>query len=170
MSTDPDLAGRIFRYDPDTGEDAMFIDTIIPGFERTIWSVVGSNVYERRDDRHPIPADGFHIGLLRCEPGKGGGLHTHTTVEVFTPLSGRWEMRTGADSQFSTILGPYDTLSVPPGVWRSFRNVSDETAHLFVIVGGQDAGRLTWAPDVLAAAAQRGKTLDDQGFMADESR
>ena len=32
------------------------------------------------------------------------------------------------------------------------------------IVGGTDAGRLTWAPDILERAERQGATLDEQGY------
>jgi quercetin dioxygenase-like cupin family protein len=145
--------------------DALFVDTVIPGYAREIWSIIGANVGEDRGVRPPIPADGFHLAILQAEPGNGSALHTHTTVEVFVPLTGSWELFSGEREEHSTVLGPWDVCSVPPGVWRGFRNASEATSHLLVVVGGTDAGRLTWAPHVLAEARARGMELDHEGYM-----
>jgi hypothetical protein len=67
------------------------------------------------------------------------------------------------------VLEPWDVCSVPSGVWRGFRNAGDEDAFLLALLGGTDAGRLTWAPQVIEEAARRGKRLDEAGYM-DEDR
>ena len=164
--TDADpLSGRVARFEDVVPEEALFIDTVIPGHARTIWSIVGRNVGENRGVTPAIPADGFHLAVIRSEPGNGSALHTHTTVEVFMPLSGRWQITYGPEAENEVVLGQWDCCSVPPGVWRGFRNVGEEEAHLLALVGGTDAGRLTWAPEVLAEAARRGRRLDEAGFM-----
>ena len=82
-------------------------------------------------------------------------------------LTGRWRITHGEEGQQEVVVGQWDVCSVPPGVWRAFRNAGDEEAHLLAIVGGTDAGRLTWAPAVLDEAARRGKTLDATGYLPD---
>ncbi len=69
------------------------------------------------------------------------------------PLTGRWQVFYGEDEEQRSSSGPWDVASVPAGVWRGFRNAGDEEAYLLVVVGGTDAGRLTWAPKVLEEAA-----------------
>lgn len=168
MGNDSDpLEGRVARFDELGGNEALFIDTAIPGYAREIWSIIGENVGEDRSESAPIPADGFHLAVIRAEPGNGSALHTHTTVEVFMPLSGRWQLFYGEDEEFEVILEERDVCSVPPGVWRGFRNAGDEDGYLLVVVGGTDAGRLEWAPHVLEEARSRGMELDPQGYMAE---
>jgi mannose-6-phosphate isomerase-like protein (cupin superfamily) len=165
-STDP-LEGRIARFAELEGNEGLFIDTVLPGGQRTIWSIIGQNVGEDRGARPAIRPEDFHLAILRAAPGNGAGLHTHTTVEVFMPLTGRWQLFYGEDEEHEVILDPWDVCSVPAGVWRGFRNAGDDEAHLLVVVGGTDAGRLTWAPKVLEEAARHGRTLDASGFMPD---
>ena len=160
---------RVARYAELEPSNALFIDTVLPGYARKIRSIVGANVGEDRGVRPPIPADGFHLAIVEAEPGNGSALHTHTTVEVFVPLTGRWDLFSGPDGADSTVLGPWDVCSVPPGIWRGFRNSSDTTAHLLVAVGGTDAGRLTWAPAVLADAKARGMSLDAEGYIGGDA-
>lgn len=159
------LAGRVARFHELEGNEGLFIDTVIPGYAREIWSIIGPNVGEDRSDRPAIPPDGFHLAVINSAPGNGSALHTHTTVEVFMPLTGRWQLFYGEDEEFEVFLDQWDVCSVPPGVWRGFRNAGDEDGYLLVVVGGTDAGRLEWAPKVLEEAASRGRCLDEAGHM-----
>ena len=159
------LAGRVARFDELQGNEGLFIDTVIPGYAREIWSIIGPNVGEDRGEQPAILPEDFHLAILRATPGNGSALHTHTTVEVFVPLTGRWQIFYGEDEEHEVVLGPWDVASVPAGVWRGFRNAGEEEAFLLVVVGGTDAGRLTWAPKVLEEAARRGKQLDEAGYM-----
>jgi quercetin dioxygenase-like cupin family protein len=162
------LEGRIWRFGQDQPNPALFIDTALPGGARNIWSVIGQNVGEDRSVHPPIPPDDFHLALIEAEPGNGSHLHTHSTVEVFVPLSGRWALpyASTADGEIQeVVLERWDVCSIPPGVWRGFQNAGSEKAELMVIVGGTDAGRLTWAPSVIDASAEAGRVLDDHGYM-----
>lgn len=167
MDAEDPLAGRLAVFAELEGNEALFVDTVIPGNARTIWSIIGPNVGEDRGERPAIPPDGFHLAVIRAAPRNGCGLHTHTTVEVFMALTGRWEIVYGEHEERRVVLGQWDVCSVPAGVWRLFRNAGDDWAHLLAIVGGTDAGRLTWAPSVLEKAARRGKTLDAAGYLTD---
>lgn len=164
MSGDP-LEGRIARYRERRGNDGLFLDTVIPGCQRTVWSLIGRNVGEDRSEKPPIPPDGFHLAVIAADPGEGSALHDHTTVEVFMGLSGSWQVVYGPGGERAVTLERLDVCSVPPGVWRGFRNVGTSRAELLAIVGGTDAGRLTWADFVLEEAAKRGRTLDAEGFL-----
>ena len=169
--SDP-LEGRVWRFGEDEPNPALFIDTALPGGARRIWSVIGENVGEDRRVRAPIPPDDFHVAFIEAEPGNGSHLHTHTTVEVFIPLSGSWALpyASTADGELSEIvLERWDVCSIPPGIWRGFRNAGSEKAELMVIVGGTDAGRLEWAPSVIEAARSVGQELDDHGYMPKEA-
>ena len=63
-----------------------------------------------------------------AEPGKGAALHSHSTVEVFIPLQGRWAVFWGDEGEQEIVLDPFDCVSVPVGVLRGFRNAGDEPA------------------------------------------
>ena len=84
-----------------------------------------------------IGAAGMTMTLAVCPPGQGPGLHSHRqTYETFTVMRGRFEVRWNDDGSGSAILELYDTVSFPPGVCRSFRNVGDEEGILQVIITG----------------------------------
>ena len=130
-----------------------YIDAAIPGCERTTWRVVGDAAVA------PIAAEHFHLNLVRCEPGKGAPLHNHLTQEVFLVLEGEWALFWGPTGGREVSLGRWDTVSVPPGVSRGFRNVGAEAGVLLGIAGGADPGMINWPEPVRALARAAGVQL-----------
>ena len=53
-------------------------------------------------------------------------------------------------------------------VMRGFRNVGREDIYLMAILGGTDAGRVTWPSEVLEKARQTGFRLDADGNVIKE--
>jgi quercetin dioxygenase-like cupin family protein len=94
---------------------------------------------------------GFTLGLTKVDPGKGAPLHSHKTVEVFVPLSGQWTFCWGDKGENEANLGPWDTISFPPGLMEGFRNVGNEPGYLLVVLGGPEVGEITFAPKVTRA-------------------
>jgi hypothetical protein len=79
--------------------------------------------------------------------------HFHETAEVFFVHSGRWAFRTGEHAEDAeVILEPGDTISIPVHVFRGFENVGTGVGFLYAVLGGNDPGRVVWAPDVLEKA------------------
>ncbi|MEC7763237.1 MAG: hypothetical protein VX874_15145 [Pseudomonadota bacterium] len=77
------------------------------------------------------------VSVFICETPVGNGpeLHAHMrTRETFMCLSGRYEIRYGRDGEHVLELGPMDTVSVPNGVMRSFKNIADSTSYLLVLI------------------------------------
>lgn len=82
-------------------------------------------------------AAGITMTLAVCPPGQGPSLHAHRkTFETFTVLRGRFEVRWNDDGGAAAVLEELDTISVPPGVCRAFRNVGDGEGILQVIISG----------------------------------
>ncbi len=130
-----------------------YVDARIPGSERSTYRVLGTV------PDAPLQAEAFHMNLVRCAPGKSAPLHNHLTQEVFMPLSGSWEVFWGPEGERCLRLQAWDTVSVPPGVSRGFRNVGDDEAWLMGIAGGHDPGRINWPEPVRAAARAAGVEL-----------
>ncbi len=130
-----------------------YIDSSIPGCERTTLRVLGETPYA------PLAAEGFHMSIVHCEPGKSAPLHSHLTQEVFVALTGRWEIFWGPKGERSVVLEPWDTISVPPGVSRGFKNVGLDSAYLMGMASGQDPGRINWPAQVRATALAVGVDL-----------
>jgi quercetin dioxygenase-like cupin family protein len=109
-------------------------------YSRKLLSVIGleENAQTPINAQAPIRgAAGMTMTLAVCPPGQGPGLHAHRqTYETFTVMKGRFEVRWNDDGSGSAILELYDTVSFPPGVCRSFRNVGEEEGILQVIITG----------------------------------
>lgn len=84
-----------------------------------------------------IGAGDMSITYAVCPPGTGPTLHAHRhTYETFTVMRGRFTFSVGDNAEESVTLEPCDTFSVPPGICRAFRNVSEEEGVLQVIITG----------------------------------
>lgn len=158
-----EMERRVARFAELKPSARPLVDAVLPQYERQIYQIIGGGVIEDPAMRPPIGADGFHLSIVRCGPGKGTGLHDHKTVEVFMPLTGRWSVIWGDAGENALQIGQYDTISIPPGVLRGFRNDSDHEALLLALVGGDDPGRVAWVPSVLEAVRQQGFGLDEKG-------
>ena len=107
-------------------------------YSRKLLSVIGLETRTPINAEAPITgAAGMTMTLAVCPPGQGPGLHSHRqTYETFTVMKGRFEVRWNDDGSGAAILELYDTVSFPPGVCRSFRNVGDGEGILQVIITG----------------------------------
>lgn len=83
-------------------------------------------------------APGLEVLIVECEPGHGPALHAHTrTLETFICLTGRYELIWGDRGENSIILDPFDMFAAPIGIFRRFRNISDDKrAKLMVLIQG----------------------------------
>ena len=164
------ILDRTARFGKLKASKQAFIDTRIPEHERDIFNVIGPGVTEDPDLSPAIAAaEDFNITYVGADPGKGAALHSHTTVEVFIAMSGRWAVYWGDEGEHEIVLDPWDVVSVPVGVMRGFRNAGDGHAHLMAILGGADAGKVDWAETVLARAAKTGLARDEAGNLVERS-
>lgn len=147
-----EMEGRVARFRKLVPTDD-YHDAAIPGCERTTYRVLGFS------PGAPLEAEDFHLNIVRCDPGKSAPLHSHLTQEVFVALTGRWEVFWGPSGARSLVLEPLDTVSIPPGLSRGFRNVSTEPSLLLGMASGRDPGDIDWPPQVRAAAAAVGVEL-----------
>ncbi len=156
-----------------TDDDRQLVDdallcTVAAGGWARLATVIGYGMTERRD-QHPRLHDphGFSVATLRAGPGEGMLRHRHDESQVLIVRSGLWEIALNDQQPLPVRLGPNDTLSVPPGAWRTMVNVSaDPEAELIVINGGDGRTRLEWADDVVAEAHAAGVGLDADGYLA----
>lgn len=109
-------------------------------YARKILSVIGlgADVVTPVNKGAPIQgAGGMTMAIAVCPPGNGPSLHAHQqTYETFTVLKGRFEVTWNDDGAERAELDLFDTVSVPPGVCRAFRNISDEEGVLQVVITG----------------------------------
>jgi mannose-6-phosphate isomerase-like protein (cupin superfamily) len=161
-----EMQKRVARFTDLRPSRQAFVDSRLPEHEREIFNVIGRGVTED-PNLHPAITDArdFNLTLVQAEPGKGAALHAHPTVEVFVALSGRWSVYWGDAGEQEIVLEPWDTISVPLGVMRGFRNAGPQAGFLMAILGGTDAGHVTWSEDVLERAKGTGLALDAAGNL-----
>ncbi len=173
VSADEMERQNVARLDAMKGSDLAFLDQRIPGYQREIINIIGMGVVENLDDpdlrpKITAPAHGFAVTYVRATPkGHGAALHRHPTEEVFIAAKGSWEVFWLEGAVERTItLQPGDIVNVPIGIYRGFRNASeDPEATLIAVVGGPDTGKVDWHPSVIEAARQTGLSVDDDGKL-----
>ena len=159
---------RIGRFRDLKSSQHAFVDALIPGFERDIFSIIGRGVVEDKDLTPPITDNqDFNVGIVQCEPGKGSALHIHATLEVFFILNGKWaiQWQNKDGSMHEAILGELDTVSVPIGLSRGFKNIGDGTAVMLAIIGGTHPGKILWPQETIDEAKKYGLEFDIEGDL-----
>ncbi|MFZ2737531.1 MAG: cupin domain-containing protein [Burkholderiaceae bacterium] len=109
-------------------------------YARKLLSVIGLEGKGKTPINNAAPiigAAGLTMTLAVCPPGQGPGLHAHQqTFETFTVLQGQFEFAWNDQGENHVVLEMFDTISVPPGVCRAFRNVGSTEGILQVLITG----------------------------------
>lgn len=161
---------RLVRYRDLRPCRNAFVDTYTPGSsQKENFTIIGPGVAEHPDQYvHIREPHGFNIGGARQPPGCLNSQHSHVTGEVFIVHRGQWAFRWGDKGQDGeTLLGPGDCISIPVNVFRGFENVGDDLGYLFAVLGRDDPGHVTWAPDVFEKAKDFGLVLLENGRLVD---
>ena len=170
MNTEDFFAQHLVRYQDFIPCTTAFIDTRTPNSkEKENFTIIGPGVAENPDQHvHITRAHGFNIGAARQPPDCVNSQHSHDTAEVFIVHTGAWSFNTGEHGEDGkVILHPGDTISIPTRCFRGFSNVGKNTGFLFAILGGDDPGRVTWAPYVFEQARSHGLVLLENGTLVD---
>lgn len=164
------MQGRVVRYADLVPCYNAFIDTRSPGSEaKENFTIIGPGVSENPDQHiHIAEPHGFNIGGARQPPGCVNSQHSHDTAEVFVIHSGTWSFNIGEHGEDAKVIcNPGDVISLPTGMFRGFTNISDDVGYLFAILGGDDPGRVLWAPYVFDMAKDYGLVLLESGELVD---
>lgn len=155
---------RVARFSELKSSAKAFVDALIPGYERDIYNIIGRGVVEDKELAPPISDNrDFNVGLIKAEAGKGASPHIHETNEVFIPVTGKWAIYwdNSDGKRHEVILEPLDTVSVPIGLSRGFRNAGNEPAMMLAVVGGTDPGKVHWPQETIDEARKFGIGLDE---------
>lgn len=165
------IEGRLVRYADLRACTNAFVDTRTPGSDRKEnFTIVGPGVSENPNQHVHIPEPhGFNIGAARQPGGCLNSQHSHETAEVFVVHTGRWRFLFGAEAGSDGHLdaGPGDVVTVPIHMFRGFAKLDEGTGFLWVVLGGDDPGKVTWAPKVFDLAKQYGLVLLKGGRLVD---
>ena len=160
---------RIAKFSELTPSTLPFVEGRLEGHkERKNYSIVGPGVAEDTEQSVKISqAHGYNLGAVSANPKNGSGLHSHTTAEVFLIYSGKWRFYWGQDGKNEIILGKGDIISMPTNMFRGFENAGEDEGLIFVVLGNDDPGIITWVPKVLINAKETGLALLDDNSLID---
>jgi quercetin dioxygenase-like cupin family protein len=153
--TADEMKSRIARFSDRKRNPGYFDDPTIPSAAcrsvvPEIYLVMGEQThYGTGDGRPPIPGErGTAMAMVECAPRYKAALHVHLrSTEIFMCLKGRFEVRWNDAGEDRTMLEQFDTISIPPGLYREFTNITDDTALLLVVITGEaDDDGLVVAP------------------------
>ena len=163
------MLDRIAKFHELIPSTLPFVEGRLDGHkERKNYSIVGPGVAEDSNQSIKISSPhGYNLGAVSANPKNGSGLHSHTTAEVFLIYSGKWRFYWGADGKNEMLLGKGDIISMPTNMFRGFENAGDDEGLIFVILGNDDPGIITWVPKVLLRAKETGLALLNDNSLID---
>ena len=147
-----------------------FIDTRTPGStEKENFTIIGPGVSESPDQHvHIREKHGFNIGGARQPFGCVNSQHSHDTAEVFVVHTGHWRLHFGPNKEDGSLdIGPGDVASVPIHMFRGFSKLDQGKGFLWMPLGQDEPGKVTWAPAVFMAAEDHGLKLAKGGKLID---
>ena len=165
------MNNRLAKFEDLIPSTLPFVEGKLEGHkERKNYSIVGPGVAEDSKQFVKIAMPhSFNLGAVSALPKNGSGLHSHTTAEVFIIYSGKWRFYWGAEGKDETILSAGDIISMPTNMFRGFENAGNKEGLIFVVLGGDDPGIITWVPSVLEKAKQTGMALLNDNSLIDLS-
>lgn len=102
----------------------------------------------------------FHMSFVETRAGNSPVVHAHDYREVFMPIRGTYRIYFNRDGAEYVELGPLDTFSVPPMLWRRVeqQGTPGESGLLMVIYDNtDDPNRSIFVPqEVIDADRERG--------------
>ncbi len=164
------MHARLVRYADLQACRTAFIDTRTPGStEKENFTIIGPGVSESPDQHvHIREKHGFNIGGARQPFGCVNSQHSHDTAEVFVVHTGHWRLHFGPNKEDGSLdIGPGDVASVPIHMFRGFSKLDQGKGFLWMPLGQDDPGKVTWAPAVFTAAEGHGLKLARGGKLID---
>ena len=163
------MINRLAKFNDLIPSSLPFVEGRLEGHrERKNYTIIGRGVAEDSKQSVKIQSlHGYNLGAVSAMPKNGSGLHSHTTAEVFIIYSGKWRFYWGADGKNETVLNKGDIISMPTNMFRAFENYGDEESLMFVVLGGDDPGIITWVPEILNRAKETGMALLDDNSLID---
>jgi quercetin dioxygenase-like cupin family protein len=169
MSSTAELRKRLIRRADLIANDVAFIDYRIPGCTpKHNYALIGPGVAQgTRQFVNLQEPHGFNLGAVNVPHGITNPPHLHFTAEVFICFRGDWAVQWGAEGENEARIAEGDLVSVPPWIYRGFRNVGVDDGFLFTVLGRDHPGGILWAPHVVKAGQDNGLYLTDDNRIID---
>lgn len=173
MPADPitaaELDERIIPPGDFVADASAFLDVRLPHSQgKHNYSFIGPGVSQNPDQHINLrEPHGFNIGAAGLPPGTVNNQHLHFTAEVFVSIDTQLEFNVDVDSDRQFPASGRFIFSLPTWMFRGFRNVGDDYAMLYAVLGEDDTGGILWSPKVLTAAADTGLYLRRDDVLID---
>lgn len=166
------MARRVVRFAALDWSPQALLDAQLPGCGAELAPVIGLGMTQDRNHAAPVTnAHGFSLEWLRIPPGGRVSRHALQEKQVLIVYRGSVGIDVqGVDGMVrSTACGTdtgWDSFAMPAGCWRSLHNTGTSEAVVLLMTPGDHRKAVTWAPEVLQAAAAAGFAIDADGFVA----
>jgi len=173
MQTGPigkeELDRRIIPPSEFVADASAFIDVRLPDSQGKLnFALIGPGVSQNPDQHVNLPdPHGFNIGLAGLPPGAVNNQHLHFTAEVFVSIGTEFEFNVDIDSGRQFLASGRFVFSLPTWIFRGFRNVGEDHALIYAVLGEDDTGGILWSPEILFRAADTGLYLRSDNTLLD---
>ena len=166
--TPEQMARRVVRAADRDWSAAALLSAGLPGHASAVAPVIGHGITEDRAHAAPIGnPHGFSVEWLRLEPGNGTGRHLLDEKQVIIVFTGALDVAlNGPEDAVSVHVATGECFSAPAGVWRNLVASGTARVEMALVTAGDARKRITWAPEVAAAALAAGTVLDHDGHVA----
>ena len=167
-----EMQQRIVRFADLRWSTHGLLDSHLPGCGAQLAAVIGLGMAQDRNLVAPVTnAHGLSIEWLRIPAGGSVSRHLLTDKQVLIAKRGviQVSVDTTSGTADQTMVGTdtaWDSYSLPPNCWRSFKNVGDSAALALLITAGDHRKGITWDAPVVQAAAEHDWSIDASGFVA----
>ena len=164
--TRQDMLRRVVPAAERAWSSTALLDACLPGHASELAPVIGHGMTEDRAHAAPIGnPHGFSIEWLRLQPGQRVGRHRLAEKQVLIAFSDGLEVELNeGDVRVQVAVG--ECFSAPADVWRSLVATGGGPVEVALITAGDARKRVTWAPEIVAAAMAQGVGLDHDGHVA----
>lgn len=149
-------------------QETVILDNYLPHGKRSTKLVYGRIVSNTFTPPKISTFPGFNMTIQEVPPMNGNGAHIHKNTEIFIFLDGVWEIGFGFDAQEKAILHGGDVIIVPAFECRTYKNISEEPAHICTVLAGE-----SWVQfdrSVVDEARLYGAKCDDWGTLTHDSK
>jgi uncharacterized RmlC-like cupin family protein len=126
-----EMHARVARFAELKSDVAAFPDLKDPERQRSVSYIISPN--GTAGPAAITAPHNFHMAMLAMTKGVRPSTHSHPYNEIFMPLDAQFRFFWGENLEESVLLAPFDLISVPAGVFRTFENVEDKLAHVMSI-------------------------------------
>ena len=170
--TPAQMAQRVVRYATLDWSASALLDAALPGCGAQMAPVIGLGMTQDRNHAAQVTnAHGFSLEWLRIPAGGSVSRHQVQEKQVLVVYRGTVAIDVdGASASVRTVAAGtpqgWDSFAMPGACWRSYHNPGATETVMLLMTPGDGRKTITWAPEVVAAAAAQDLSIDANGYVA----